>query len=252
MRPGSVAARRGARVHRVFAPVAAIAVAPVAAIVAALAVALAAATPAVARAGEASWGVQLLLGGPLNFRTPLTIRQDGEPKLRVSRARWSTEPFRAPLYYAIGVFRRDGGREWALELLHQKLFLENPPPEVERFSISHGFNLVTVSRGFRQADGLWARVSAGAVIAHPESTIRDRAYDEHRGLFGLGYHLSGATIGVGLQGRFPASTTFQGVAEARISASYASVPIAGGRARVPSVSLHLLAGGGGETAPSEE
>ncbi|HYG68463.1 MAG TPA: hypothetical protein VD838_12410, partial [Anaeromyxobacteraceae bacterium] len=198
-------------------------------------------------AADPSWGVQVLVGGPLNFRSPLTIRQDGEPRIRVSRARWRTDPFRAPLYYAIGVFRRSGDREWALELLHQKLYLEDPPPEVERFSISHGYNLVMLSRGFRQADGLWARVSAGAVIAHPESTVRGRAYPEDRGLLGLGYHLSGATIGVGVQGRLPADTLLHGVAEARLTASYAEVPIAGGHARVPSVSLHLLAGPGVET-----
>jgi hypothetical protein len=256
----AVAAHHGARVPRAFAPVAAIARASKAtgrrfrpsrpARFAVALVALVAAAPAVAGAEETSWGVQLLVGGPLNVRTPLTIRQDGEPELRVSRARWRTEPFRSPLYYAIGVFRRDGAREWALELLHQKLFLVNRPPEVERFSVSHGFNLVTVSRGFRQADGVWARLSAGAVVAHPESTVRGRAYPQDRGLLGRGYHLSGATIGVGVQGRLPAGTTFQGVAEARVTASYAVVPVAGGRARVPSVSLHLLAGGGGETAPS--
>jgi hypothetical protein len=215
------------------------------------ALAIVAAAPLTLRAEDASWGAQVLVGGPINFRAPLTIRQDGEPELRVARAHYRTEPFRSPLYYAIGVFRRDGAREWAIELLHQKLHLVNRPPEVERFSVSHGFNLVTVSRGFRQADGVWARVSAGAVVAHPESTIRGRAYDEHRGTFGLGYHLSGATIGVGVQGRLPSTAILHGVAEARVTAAYAVVPVAGGTARMPSVSLHLLAGAGGETEPDE-
>ncbi len=39
----------------------------------------------------------------------------------------------------------------SIELLHHRLFLRNPPSEVQSFSISHGFNPLTVGRRDRQA-----------------------------------------------------------------------------------------------------
>ena len=53
---------------------------------------LAAAQPA----AGAEWGVQILFGGPLNLRTPLTIRQSGEPDVH-ARARWETRPLERPI-----------------------------------------------------------------------------------------------------------------------------------------------------------
>jgi hypothetical protein len=193
-------------------------------------------------AAGAEWGVQILFGGPLNLRTPLTVRQSGEPDVHV-RARWATRPFESPIYYGVGGFRRDGGREWALELLHHKLYLQNPPPEVQRFSVSHGYNLVLASYGIELARGIWTRLGAGAVVAHPESTVRARAFDERRGLFGLGYHLGGPAVSAGLEGRVPLGTDRLRLAlGGRVTGAYAVVPVEGGRAQVPNVALHATAG----------
>jgi hypothetical protein len=193
-------------------------------------------------AAGAEWGVQILFGGPLNLRTPLTIRQTGEPDLDV-RAHWTTRPFESPIYYGVGGFRRDGGREWALELLHHKLYLRNPPPEVQRFSISHGYNLLLASYGIELARGIWTRVGGGAVVAHPESTVRGRTLDEGRGLFGLGYHLAGPAVSAGIEGRVPLGTERLRLAlGGRVTGGYAFVPVEGGRARVPNVALHATAG----------
>lgn len=193
-------------------------------------------------AAGAEWGVQLLFGGPLNLRTPLTVRQRGEPELDV-RARWKTRPFERPIYYGVGAFRRDGGREWTLELLHHKLHLRNPPTEVQRFSISHGYNLVLASYGVELAHGIWTRVGGGAVIAHPESTVRGRALDETRGLFGLGYHLAGPALSAGVEGRMPLGTERLRLAlGGRVTGGYAVVPVDGGRAHVPNVAFHATAG----------
>ena len=199
---------------------------------------LAAAQPA----AGAEWGVQILFGGPLNLRTPLTIRQSGEPDVH-ARARWETRPLERPIYYGVGGFRRDGGREWALELLHHKLHLRDPPPEVQRFSISHGYNLLVASYGIELARGLWTRVGGGAIVAHPESTVRGRTLDEGRGLFGLGYHLAGPALSAGLEGRVPLGTERLRLAlGGRFTGGYAVVPIEGGRAHVPNLAFHATAG----------
>lgn len=189
---------------------------------------------------EGSWSFQLLLGGPLNLPVPLTIRQEGQPDVRLT-AHYSSRPFRLPLHWGIQVARRSGGADWALELVHQKLYLDDPPPEVQYFSITHGFNLLTLSRGFRLGDGLWTRVGAGAVLAHPESMVRGREFSGS-GLLGSGQYLAGATLVGTLEKRIALVDRLYLALVPKITASWARVPVAGGSADVPAVSLHLLSG----------
>jgi hypothetical protein len=197
-----------------------------------------------ARAAPA-WGVQVFLGFPLNARTPLTVRQDGEPDVEV-RARWETRPLERPWYYGLGVFRRDAGREWSLELVHHKLYLANPPPEVDAFSVSHGYNLLVLGIGREVSSGVWARAGAGAVIAHPESTVRGRTHPQDGGPFGLGYHLAGAALSGGIEGRIPVGDRLSVAVAGRLTGAYAVVPVEGGSARVPNVAFHATAGLDGE------
>lgn len=189
---------------------------------------------------ESSWSFQLLLGGPLNLPVPLTIRQEGQPDIRLT-AHYSSRPFQLPLHWDIQVARRSGDADWALGLLHQKLYLENPPPEVQSFTITHGFNLLTLSRGYRVGDGLWARVGAGAVVAHPESTVRGREFSG-RGLFGSGQYLCGATLAATLEKRLALAGGLYLALDGKLTAAFAQVPVAGGDASVPGLSVHLLAG----------
>ncbi len=189
---------------------------------------------------------------PLNVPTPLTISQSGEPDLNVT-ARYATRPFSPPLYWVFGVFRREGGHEWALELLHHKLYLENPPPEVGAFSLSHGFNLVVLSHGFEVSPGVWARVGGGLVVAHPESTVRGESWPQKGGPFGLGYRLAGGVISAGLEGRVPLGDRLRLAVGGRVTGAYAVVPVAGGSARVPNVAFHATAGLDGDVfrSPSQ-
>jgi hypothetical protein len=209
---------------------------------AALAAALGALAPSPAAPEErASWGVQVFVGSPLNARSPLTIRQHGEPDLEV-RARWRTRPFESPLYYGVGAHRRAGGREWYGELVHHKLYLANPPPEVEEFSVSHGYNLVILGHGREVARGVWARAGAGVVVAHPESTVRGRTLPQDGGPFGRGYHLAGPALSAGVEGRVPLGDRLRLLLGGRVTGAYAVVPVEGGRAHVPNVAFHATAG----------
>jgi len=201
---------------------------------------LASGAPGVAAA--AGWSFQAAVGFPFDLSLPLTIRQQGEAPIRV-RARWETRPFESPLYYALRGARWSGGSEWAVDLLHHKLYLTNPPPEVQRFGVSHGYNLVLFSHAREVARDTWARAGAGLVVAHPESTVRGRTF-EGGGPLGGGYHLSGPAVVVGAERRFfPAGAVFLSV-QGLAAASWARVPVAGGHATVPDVSVHLLGGVG--------
>jgi len=146
-----------------------------------------------------------------------------------------------------GTARAQAGPRRALDLVHHKLHLANPPAGVGSFSVSHGYNLLVLHR-MAERKALRYGLGADVVIAHPESEVRGRRLEERGGPFGGGYHLTGPTVGA-LVGLAPAAR--RGVypaAEARLTLSRAKVPVAGGDATVPNVAIHLAVGLGWEGA----
>lgn len=201
-----------------------------------LAILLATATPACT---QARWSFELFGGTSHSFRTPLTIRQKGEPDVRVT-ARYSTRPLEDAPYYAYRFARWSGGHGWEAELVHHKVYLENPPPEVQHFEVSHGYNLVTVNRAWMRGAAV-LRVGAGVVVARPEATIRGTRY-EKGGLFGGAYYPSGPTVQGAAGRRFHLAGGLSAEVEGKLTASYARIPIQDGRAVTPNVALHGLVG----------
>ncbi len=187
---------------------------------------------------SAQWTFQVSVGEVANLETSLEIRQEGSPPIELD-ADYESQSFTSPLYYSL----RAGRSGWELELIHQKLFLENRPPEVQRFDISHGFNLVTVNRAWERRRFLW-RLGAGVVVAHPENEVRGRKLDPGDTNLSGGYHLAGPVIQAGIEKRFEVGRRWLLGIEAKASAARAEVPVAGGEAEVPNAALHLLAGFG--------
>lgn len=207
-----------------------------------VAAAVALASSPAPQAAAAEWSLQAAVGFPFDLSLPVTIRQRGEAPIRF-RGRWETRPFRSPLYYDLRVARSGGGKEWSVDLLHHKLYLVNPPPEVQELGISHGYNLLFVTHAREVARDTWARVGAGLVVAHPESTVRGRTF-EGRGPLGGGYYPAGSTLVAGAERRFfPGGGLFVSL-QALAAASWARVPVAGGSATVPDLSVHALGGVG--------
>ena len=157
------------------------------------------------------------------------------------RAHWLTHPSQDAHYFAARVGLWSERRGWELQLLHHKLYLTNPTPEIESFEVSHGWNLLTIQRASHGRVLDW-RVGAGAVIAHAEGIIRGRQVDEGNGLFGHGYYVSGpaAVVGAG-----KTVTIWRGLfatAEGQVTFSWARIPIQGGHARTGNVAFHALLG----------
>jgi hypothetical protein len=189
---------------------------------------------------EDGWTFQTSVGAVTNFETPLTIRQSGFEEIEVD-AEYETRPFESPLYYSLRAGRWTGRTGWELELIHQKIFLKDRPPEIQRFGISHGYNLLTVNRGW-DARGWLLRLGAGAVVAHPENTVRGRELDPEDTNLSGGYHLAGPVLQAGVERRIGLGERwFLGV-EGKLSAARAEVPVAGGEAEVPNIAGHLLVG----------
>jgi hypothetical protein len=192
------------------------------------------------------WAAEFHLGGAWNLPLPLVVRQDGHEDLRF-RARWQTRAFELPLYYAGRLATMSGERGWMLDLTHHKLHLANPPAEVGSFAVSHGYNLLTLYR-LVERDARRLGFGGGVVIAHPESEVRGARLDEGAGAWGTGYYLAGPTLGALAGWRPERRRGLYATAEARVTLSYAGVPVANGRAQVPNLALHVTVGAGWEGA----
>lgn len=185
--------------------------------------------------------VQAFLGSAASLPTPLFITQEGAPDLRFT-AHWATRPFLDTWYYGARVGLWSGDRGWLFDFTHHKIYLTNGPPEVQKFRITNGMNLFTISRGFRRGLLSYA-FGAGPVIAFPVTRIRNQTLESGRGFLG-GYFLSGGHLMASVTRRLPVAEHFFLSLDGRMSASYVRVPLARGHAAVPNVALHFHLGGG--------
>lgn len=189
-------------------------------------------------AAQPSVELQVFGGSSASLSLPITITQRGQPDLGFT-AHWDTKPFRPTVYYAWRVGLWNGNRGWRFDHTHHKLYLRNPPPEVDEFRITNGFNLLTVSRAFRSGP-LTYSLGAGPVVTYPINEVRDQRLAHDRGLGG--YLLSGASLLAAVTREFRVSGGLIASLDARASASWVRVPVVNGRATVPNAALHLHAG----------
>jgi hypothetical protein len=190
----------------------------------------------------ADWSFELLTGSAHNFETALRIRQSGFPELRLE-GRYETRPFSGSPYAAgrIGYWKGHGG--WEVQLLHHKLYLDYATAEVERFEVTHGYNLLTF--GYARLVRSWAlRGGAGIVIAHPESSVRRRTIVGFGAPRGLGQGVAGPTVELAVARRWTPGRRWLFSAEVKLTRSWAVVPVGDGEADVPNLALHGLLGFG--------
>jgi hypothetical protein len=183
--------------------------------------------------------LQGFLGSSVSSPSPLSIHQQGQPDLNFT-AHWATRPFLDTWYYAARIGLWKGNRGWLLDFTHHKIYLIDRPTEVQRFQITNGMNMLTVSRAFRRGQLTYA-VGAGPVITYPITRVRGEMLESGRGFLG-GYFLSGANVMGSVTRRFPLALGVFLSLDGRASASYMRIPVADGHAGVPNLALHLLAG----------
>ena len=185
--------------------------------------------------------LQAFLGSSVSAPSPLWITQQGQPDLDFT-AHWATRPLLDTWYYAGRIGLWQANRGWLLDFVHHKIYLTNAPPEIQKFRITNGMNMFTLSRGFRRGNLTYA-VGAGPVITYPINRVRGQRLDSGRGFWG-GYFLSGATVVGSATRRFPLASGFFVSVDSRISATFVRVPVSDGHASVPNFALHLHAGVG--------
>ena len=196
-----------------------------------------AAPPAVA-----GWAFEMHGGVPWVPDRAVHVAQAGFPDLDID-ARMRSEPHRMPFYYDFRLVRRSCDRGWALDFLHHKLILDNPPPDVQDLQFTHGYNMVSVQRLWTVSD-FELMAGAGVVLTHTESTIRHRVFDEHQGLFGWGYYVSGPLAVVGAGRRLDLGERIYLSGEVRASWSHVRVDVVDGEASMTDWGVHFLAGAG--------
>ncbi|MFT2011082.1 hypothetical protein ACMA1I_20600 [Pontibacter sp. 13R65] len=170
------------------------------------------------------------------------MKQPGEASIRF-KARYSTRPWKGSPYYTY----RLGYRNWSAELVHHKLYLDNPPSEIEHFEVSHGYNLIMVSRLMAHKGGSPPvfRLGIGMVVGHPEGRIRGKTINPVRSLPGGGYHISGICLQAAVGLPLGIAEHWYLRPEAKLTAAWARMPLAGGgTATVPNIALHTLFGFG--------
>lgn len=194
------------------------------------------------RPATAQVSVELLGGTALSLPTQLSIRQTGQPDIKFT-AHYSTKPWEDTPYYSIKMGLWKGNKGWMLGFIHHKLYLDNPPPEVQWFRITYGFNIFTVGRGWRKGNFVYS-VSLGPVVTHAFNSVRGRQHLGRGGPFNKGYTLSGGTVTGSAQYRLGLGAASYLALQALLSTSYIEVPVSGGTAHVPNAALHLNVGVG--------
>lgn len=196
-----------------------------------------------APAARAQWAVEGFLGTSASAHSPLTIYQAGQPTLDFT-AHYATEPSRAWIYYAFRLSRWWGQWGATAGFVHQKVYLTNPPPEVQQFRVTNGYNLLALGAGYLTHG--WSLLgSIGPVIGNPVNTVRGLTLPDNGGFLGTGYYLSGFNIQVGVNRRFYVVGSAFLTADLRFSAAWASVDVVDGHATTPNYALHFLVGVGG-------
>lgn len=178
-----------------------------------------------------------------NLKLPLIFRQSGFEDIQIRKAEFYSEPLNDPYYWDWRFARWVNKKSFEFEAIHHKIYLKNLPPEIQRFGISHGFNMLTLNHG-REWRGIIFRAGIGSVLIHPESTVRGMKYPEGAGFDLPGYRLRGITMGFGVAKQISFGKYFFVNTEGKVNASILNAPIVNGYARVYNVVFQLILGPG--------
>ena len=194
-------------------------------------------------AGQKGFYLEILPGAAYSLPSKLKIHQEGHNDIEIM-AHYEVKPFTLPIYYSIRAgFSINEILSLEIEFNHLKLFLINKPDEIQRFSVTHGYNQLWFSflKEYRTFD---ARVGIGPVIAHPENTVRAKTLSETGGLFNRGFHMDGITSQLALQKRIYLFRNVFLTAETKLNVSFARTDVVDGYANISVFAFHALLGAG--------
>ncbi len=194
-------------------------------------------------ANSQKFSAEFHLGYADNIPSNLVIKQKGFPDT-IFTAHYYSEPFVSPYYWLWRIsYKRNEKCKFEFEAVHHKIYLKNTNNVVEAFGISHGLNLLMFNYVKILTHNFHLNYGIGGVLSHPESTIRGQSLPEKkRGIFGMGYYLSGIVMNFSAGKYFILSDRFYINTEIRFNPSYSVVPIVNGKAYVWNYSYQLIGG----------
>lgn len=191
---------------------------------------------------QTKWTFDAHFGNVYNIPTLLKINQANYPEIR-HEAKFNTEGFTLPVYWNLRLGRWNDRKSIELELTHHKLYLTNTTQYIQKFNISHGFNILSVNRGF-DLNNFTFRYGLGVAITHPESKIRNIEFGDSTNDFDMGYFISGPVANVGIGKKINITNWLYFNAETKSTFAYNIIKIADGKAYLYNIALHLTFGFG--------
>jgi hypothetical protein len=181
-------------------------------------------------------------GVPYNIPAFIKIHQSGFDDIKISNAKFYTEPFALPPYWDWRFSKIKNNNLFEIEAIHQKLYLSNKPPEIRRFSISHGFNMFFINYGRIKKGDYFFRMGLGVVFAHPETEIRGYAFEDKGAFLNTTYYLSGPAVNLSLGKRWYILKRLYFNTEVKSTTAYAKIPVSLGYAKIFTSSIQFVAG----------
>lgn len=183
--------------------------------------------------------LEVMGGDAYNFPTPLTVSQAGYPDIQLT-AQYDTRPYNAYApYYSWRVTLWDKDEGWEFQQVHHKMFLTNPPPEIQNFAIHYGYNYFLLGHAWKRL-GLVFHLDTGPIITNPSNTVLGQVLETAgTGWFDQGYDFSGWGAQIAVSKNLYVTANLFAVAEVALMGGWAwSVPVSNGSADVPNLSLH--------------
>ena len=181
-----------------------------------------------------------MTGSAYNVPTPLTIRQEGYPDIRMT-AHYQTKPFGpfAPYYsWRVNVWNDARTAAWEVQQVHHRLFLQNTTADVQRFEIHYGYNFFLFGRAWA-SHGFVLHASGGVIAPNPASEIRGKSLNTpDPGALDVSYRVSGIGAALSISKRAMLTRYIGGMADAGILGGRASALVRDGHATVPTLGFH--------------
>ena len=117
------------------------------------------------------WSITLSSGAVFNSREDLHLKQNSNPDIFIANADLKTKSLTPPFYYGMRLARAIDGGAWEFEHIHQKLYLDDLPANLQKFEVTDGYNLFYLNRSWNRPTAAALRLGAGLVVAHPDITI---------------------------------------------------------------------------------
>ena len=192
------------------------------------------------------FSVDLSLGEVYNLDQDISISRTNGSDINF-HASFKTNGLKSPQYYSLRLGSEIRQIHTEFEFIHHKLYVEDLPPEIDKFEVSDGYNLLLINIVNNIRDNLLYRFGLGTVVTHPDIVIEGQTnYVEGGGLIPKfwteGYHWGGICSQASLGYRKKITSQIQLNLETKIIYASAKIPVVDGSFILPNLSLHFLAG----------